>query len=323
MFSRMSRATAIGFMTVAVAVLLMSCSNDDPTAPNSKTNDVITQVAAGGPPPDPGPPAEGIVVEGVSVPGIALSFTRSQVEDAYGDDPTWCQSDGAPGNKAFCSWAVNSGGQVDVHFQGPDGGVASGSPDDVVFKISWSEAVSGWETTAGVTTTLAKENPEAVIAAYPDAQVTYNQWGGISSVKDHPLGIEVIWVPDFYSGTTHIRMAVFYPREAPPLPEQLTYVYTIDLTAKKVRGQRQIRGFVGVREETQLAAKGATVFASWTFPDGSTQAAESTTSQSGFAYFEINGIPRGTYILTVEDVVLEGHRFDSENSVLSASVEVK
>jgi hypothetical protein len=201
--------------------------------------------------------------------------------------------------------------------------VASNSPDDVVFKITWTEAVSGWTTTAGVNTTLARENPEAVIAAYPNARVTYNQWGAIYSVIDYPQGIEVIWAPNFYQGTVHIRMAIFYPREAPPLPEKLTYVYTIDLTPTKVKGQRKIRAFVGVRNETQLAAKGATVFARWTFPDGSTQAAESTTSLSGYAYFEINDIPRGTYTLTVEDVVLEDHRFDSENSVLSESVKVK
>jgi hypothetical protein len=52
-------------------------------------------------------------------------------------------------------------------------------------------------------------------------------------------------------------------------------------------------------------------------------AAESVTFGSGNAYFEINDVPRGTYTLTVEDVVLEDHRFASENSVLSASVNVK
>jgi hypothetical protein len=323
MFYRTNRAAAIAFVIVALAVLATSCSHENPVAPSSPTNDLIKSFDASGPPSDPGPPVEGIVVEGVSVPGIALGFTRAQVEGVYGEDPVWCQSNGAPGNMAFCAWAVTSGGQVDVHFQGPDGGVASGSPDDVVFKTGWSEAVSGWTTTAGVNTTLARENPDAVVAAYPDAQVTYNQWGGIYSVTDYSLGIEVVWEPDFYSGITHIRMAIFYPLEAPPLPEQLIHVYAIDLTAKKVRGQRQIRAFIGVRDETQGAAPGATVFARWTFPDGSSQAAESTTSQSGYAFLEINDIPRGTHTLTVEDVVLEDYTFDSENSVLSASVTAK
>ncbi|MDH3216005.1 MAG: hypothetical protein OEN01_06895 [Candidatus Krumholzibacteria bacterium] len=323
MFSRMSRATVIGFMAVALAVLAMSCSTDKPVAPTPPNTDVTTQTAAASPPSDPGPPAEGIVVEGVTVPGIALGFTRAQVEEAYGDETLWCQSNGAPGNRAFCAWAVSGGGQVDVHFRGPDGGVAGNSPDDVVFKITWYEAVSGWTTTAGVNTTLARENPEAVIAAYPNARVTYNQFGSIYSVVDYPQGIEVIWVLNFYTGTTHIHMSIFYPREAPPLPEQITYVYTIDLLANKVKGKRQIRAWVGVRNQAHLAASGATVFARWTFPDGTTQAAESVTFGSGNAYFEINDVPRGTYILTVEDVVLEDHRFDSENSVLSESVKAK
>jgi hypothetical protein len=252
-------------MAVALAVLVMSCSSDKPLAPTPPNTDVTIQTAAGGPASNPGPPAEGIVVEGVSVPGIALGFTRAQVEEAYGDETLWCQGSG----NGFCAWAVSGGGQVDVHFRGPDGGGATNSPDDVVFKITWFEAVSGWTTTAGVNTTLARENPDAVIAAYPNARVTYNQWGGLYSVIDYPQGIEVIWAPNFYQGTTHIHMSIFYPREAPPLPEKITYVYTIDLLANKVKGKRQIRAWVGVRNQAHFAASGATVFARWTFPDGS------------------------------------------------------
>jgi hypothetical protein len=336
MFSTLSRATVIGLAAVVSGALVVACSNDNPAALTSLNNDATHRRAAGDDrssghagvvakqnPQNLGPPAEGIVVEGVSVPGIALGFTRAQVQDAYGDDPLWCQSGDVPGNKSYCAFAVSGGGQVDVMYRGADGGSASNSPNDVVHNIYWSEAVSGWTTTAGVNTTLAKENPEAVIAAYPNAQVTYNQFGNIYRVVDYPLGIDIKWVLNFYTGQTSIRMATFYPMEAPPLPEKLTYVYDIDLTANKVKGKRQIRAFVGVRNEWQLAASGATVFARWTFPNGSTQAAESTASGSGYAYLEINDIPRGTYTLTVEDVVLEGYRFDSENSVLSASVMVK
>jgi hypothetical protein len=118
-------------------------------------------------------------------------------------------------------------------------------------------------------------------------------------------------------------MSIFYPRAAPPLPEPLTHVYAIDLTALKDKGQRQVRAFVGVRKETQTAASGATVFARWTFPDGSTQAVESVTSGSGYAYFEVVPAPRGTHTLTVEDVVLDGREFDPDNSLLSASIKVK
>jgi len=318
MFSRLSRVTVIGFMTVALAALVMSCSSDKPVAPISSNNHVTTPTAAVSPPFDSSPPAEGTVVEGVSVPGIALGSTRAQVVEAYGDETLWCQGSG------FCAWAVSGGGQVDVHFRAPDGGEATNSPDDIVSSVSWFEAVSGWVTTAGVNTTLADENPEAAAAAYPDARVTYTQWGGIYSIIDYEQGIAIYrpWIL-YSSGEVHVRMQIFYPREAPPLPEKITYVYDIDLLANKVKGKRQIRAWVGVRNQAHFAASEATVFARWTFPDGSTRAAESVTFGSGNAYFEINDAPRGTYTLTVEDVVLEDHRFDSENSVLSESVKAK
>ncbi|MDH3890475.1 MAG: hypothetical protein OEV49_05275 [candidate division Zixibacteria bacterium] len=333
MFIRIGRNTALGFMAIALTVMAIGCSNDNPVAPTSPNNDATTQTATGdnrsgdnitlalG---DPAPPAEGIVVEGVSVPGVALGYTRAEVEDAYGDVVLWCQSTGVPGNNGFCAWAVSGGGQVDVHFAGADGGTADGTPDDVVSSVSWFEAVSGWVTTAGVNTTLADENPEAAAAAYPDARVTYNQWGGIYSIVDYEQGIAIYrpWIL-YSSGEVHVRMQIFYPSEAPPLPEKITYVYNIDLLANKVKGKRQIRAWVGVRNQAHLAASGATVYARWTYPDGSTQTAESVTFGSGNAYFEINNVPRGTYTLTVEDIVLEDHRFDDENSVLSESVKAK
>jgi hypothetical protein len=265
-------------------------------------------------------PAEGVVVEGESVPGITLGFTRAQVEDAYGK-PKSCQSP----SQALCEFRVDGGGQVFVQYRGPDGGDANNSPADVTNNIRWYEQVSSWTTTAGVNTTLAADNPEAVIAAYPDAQVTYNQWGGIYSVVDHEQGIEVIWSPDFYAGTTHINMAIFYPRTPPPPREKTASITDIDLTANKVKGQRQITAQVQVQDDRGYGAPGAIVYAHWMFPDGSTYAVQDTTrgSSGSFAYFVINVSRRGTYTLIIDDIVLDGYRFDRDNSLLSASSKVK
>jgi hypothetical protein len=268
------------------------------------------------------PPVEGLVAEGERVPGISLGFTRDQVENAYGE-PQWCQSNGNPGNQAYCSFPVGGGGQVNVHYRGADGGVANGTSNDVAFKVEWTEEVSGWITTAGVNTTLAKENPQDVIAAYPNAQVVYNQFGNIYSVIDYPLGIEVLWIPDFYTGQIHIQMAIFYPLPDPPSTEQFTRVASITFTSKKIRGKRQVEAFVKVMDNENQSVQGANVIAHWTFPDGSTQVVEDITSGTGNARFEINDIPRGTYFLTVEDVVIEGYTFDSENSILSKSIDVR
>jgi hypothetical protein len=272
-------------------------------------------------------PASGAVTEGVSAPGVNLGDSRAQVEAAYGA-PSFCQSVETAGDAASCSFPVEGGGQVDIRYRGAGGGNASNSPDDVVHSVRWHEAVSGWTTTAGVNTTLAKADPDAVIAAYPDAQVTYNMFGDIYSLRDAELGIEVIWALDFYSGTVHVSMAIFAPQPPPPppppQPEQTTRVVNIDLTAVKVKKQREITALVQVRNEDDLAAAGAAVTATWTLPNGSEQTVQDTTSGAGIAAFELNGrLPRGTYTLTINDVTLADHDFDEAGSVLSASVKAK
>jgi hypothetical protein len=263
-------------------------------------------------------PAEGTVHEGIGVPGIDLGFTRGQVEAVYGE-PSSCQSVETGGDFAFCSFPVSGGGQVSVRYQGADGGNAANSPEDIAYNVRWYEQVSGWTTTAGVNTTLAKADPDAVIAAYPEAQVTYNMFGAIYSVVDAQQGIEIIWSPDFYSGTTHVSMAIFASRPPAPQPEQQTRVENIDLTAAKNRGRREIRALVQVQNEQGLAAGGATVSVTWTYPDGTSQSVQDVTSSTGYAYFELTG----RLVLTVDDVTLVDHVFDRTGSVLSASVKAK
>jgi hypothetical protein len=268
-------------------------------------------------------PDVGMVYEGVGVPGIDLGFTRAQVEAAY-DDPSFCQSVEISGDFGSCSFPVSGGGQVDVRYRGADGGNAANSPDDIVYNIRWHEQVSGWTTTVGVNTTLAKADPDAVIAAYPEAQITYNSFGALYSVVAARQGIEIIWSPDFYSGTTHVSMAIFAPRPPAPQPVQQTYVESIDLTAAKSKGRREIRALVHVQNEQELAASGATVSATWAFPDGASQTIQEVTSSSGYAQFELRGsLDRGTYVLTVDDVTLDDYVFDQTGSVLSASVKAK
>lgn len=267
-------------------------------------------------------PIAGVVVEGESVPGIALGYTRLQVEDAYGD-PLWCQSSVNPDDQGYCSFPVDGGGQVNIIYRGADGGDPSNSPNDVVYHISWSQQVSGWTTSAGINTTLALENPQAVIDAYPDALVTYTQYGSIYSLVDHEQGFEVIWAYDFYTGRTNVNMAVFFQRTPPPTQEKLTRVTEINLTFIKERGQRQVSALVRVQDDLNLATSGATVFATWVFPDGSTQVVDVITSNAGYAYFEASNTSRGTYTLTIDDVVLDGYRFDRNDGVLSASIIAK
>jgi hypothetical protein len=272
-------------------------------------------------------PATGLVVEGQSVPGVALGDFRGQVEAAYGQ-PTSCRNmgyyDGRQGVDGICDFDVAGGGRVTVYFFNADGGPAQGSAEDVASIIRWSQAVSGWVTAAGVNTTLALTDPEAVIAAYPNAVVTYNSvFGNIESIEDRALGILVDYSFEYLSGTLSVNMLIRFPSEPAPVPEKETQVTNIDLRATKVRGDRQLRAYVTVEDERGRSASGATLFATWIFPDGSIQQVNDITSSTGTAYFEILDAPRGTFTLRVDDVVLEGYQFDRANSVLSASTLVK
>lgn len=273
-------------------------------------------------------PAEGIVVEGQSVPGVALGDSRAQVEAAYGQ-PVKCTDmgyyDGRKGLDGICEFDVDGGGQVTLYYFDADGGPAQGSPDDMVSIIRWRQAVSGWVTTAGVNTTLALEDPEAVIAAYPNAVVTYNSlFGIIEKIEDSVLGITIDYDFHYLSGTKTVSMLIRFPGEPPPPPpEKETHVTNIDLRVRKEKGDRQVRAYIQVDDESGRPAAGANVLATWIYPDGSTQAVEGLTYSTGNAYFEILDAPRGTLTLRIDDVVLDGYQFDRANSVLSASTTIK
>lgn len=273
-------------------------------------------------------PGAGEVVEGWLVPGIALGDSRAQVEGSIGS-PQFCQSVEVAGDRASCSFPVEGGGTVSVRYRGADGGNAGNDPSDVVHGIRWYEQVSGWVTTAGVNTGLAAADPMAVTDAYPDAEVIYNMFGDIYRAVDYALGIEVTWVLDFYSGETHVNMAVFSPQGVTPPPpppppaDHEVYVADIDLSATKRKRERQVSAVVEIRDEQEQPASGAGVQATWILPDGSTESVEDVASMSGFAHFNVSSGQRGTYTLLVNGVELDDHEFDEGGSVLEESIRVK
>lgn len=272
-------------------------------------------------------PADGLVVEGHSVPGVALGDSRAQVQVAFGQ-PGSCKNmsyyDGRQGLNGICQFDVDGGGRVTTYYFDADGGPAQNSADDVVSIIRWSQAVNGWVTTTGVNTALALADPNAVIVAYPNAVVSYNSvFGNIESIEDKTLGIMVDYNLDYLSGTLSVNMVIRFPSEPPPVPEKETYVTDIDLTATKVKGDRQVKALVRVEDEGGLSAPDATVFATWIFPDGTTQVVDDLTSSTGSSYFEILDAPRGVLTLRVDDIVLNSYQFNRSVSVLSASIKVK
>ncbi|MHC4957691.1 MAG: hypothetical protein ACYTGN_04890 [Planctomycetota bacterium] len=271
----------------------------------------------------PGPPLEGIVFEGESVPGVRLGDTRAEVYWTYGE-PDRCQNGAAVGDAAYCTWIQKDhpgqGGraqsQVNVNFRGADGGNPSNAPDDVVLSISFY-GMDGWVTTAGINTELADADPESVFAAYPDGEVTESVF--VTTLRDWRNGVQVRWQSEYLTQATLVNIAIFTPREPPPPPpprEPAVLVSEIELSIIK----RTVVGEVRVLNDLNWKARNAEVHATWSLPDGSTRAVRGITDSFGRVDFVLEKARRGTYVLTIDDVELDGHDFDAENSVLSATI---
>ena len=266
-------------------------------------------------------PEFGTVIEGQSVPGVALGDTRAQVEAAYGE-PTRCQSVQNPGDASSCTWIledyIGQGGQVqsqvNVGYRGPDGGSANNRPNDVAARISWF-GNDGWFTTTGVNALFAVNNQDAVTELYPDA-IIFRQSLFDTHMTAYEDGFSVSWHTAYLNGFTSVRMSIFEPRDPPPPREPSVNVSEINMDLYK----RQVLGEVRVLNDLNWRVRGAEVFATWTLPDGSTQSVEGTTDSFGLVVFEVNKASKGTYTLTIDDVVVEDHPFDTENSILSASI---
>ena len=278
-------------------------------------------------------PATGTVHEGLSVPGVALGDTRAQVQEAWGD-PASCTTGYEVDDDATCDYPVEGLGhlgRIRINYRGPDGGLPSASPEDVVSSVTWNNAVPGWITfKGGVNTDWANSvfpDPEAVLAVYPNAVISYNGlFGAMSRATAYEQGIMIEWHYHFYSGFLGSSMTIFEPRETPPPPpppDPVTRVTNLSLYANKVKGNRTVWASVWVDDEYWDDAVGATVVVDWTYPNGSTERLEAVTSDSGVAQFEMRKVKTGTHTLEVVDVIYLEHPFDRDYGILTASINVK
>lgn len=268
---------------------------------------VITVLAAA--------PAEGVVVEGVSVPGVELGFTRAEVEAVWGA-PDYCQNVSGY-DQGSCKFTAEDGGTIFVRYRGADGGAASASPDDVAYFIRWYQ-LEGWVTTAGVNTTLAYNDPDAVMTAYPNATVNQQSlfdW----SIDDPASGIHIYYHTDYLTGALSVSMGISFPA-APPPPQEKFFVRVSSIDFYTVQ-KNKFGARVLVQDDQGRYMEGALVSATWSEPDGSQTTLNGTTDQFGKVYFDLGKLKRrGTYTLAIGDVVISGFTFDPDNSVLSASL---
>ena len=96
-------------------------------------------------------------------------------------------------------------------------------------------------------------------------------------------------------------------------------VTSITLSGTVRGGTANITGNVAVKDSAGKAISSATVSIRWTLPDGSTRTASAKTNTAGTVKFTTSG-PRGTYTLTVTDVVKTGYTFDAAGSILTRSI---
>jgi hypothetical protein len=80
-----------------------------------------------------------------------------------------------------------------------------------------------------------------------------------------------------------------------------------------------VTGIDSVKDQNGAAISGALVSATWTLPNGSTQNQSATTNSSGNASFNTKS-GRGTYTLTVTNIIKTASTFDKANSVLTKSI---
>lgn len=269
-------------------------------------------------------PEFGTVVEGLSIPGgVSLGDTRAVVEATYGlpescQDQTVYDSEDR-GYDVICDFNVIGGGKVTIYFEDSESGLADGTPSDITYFMRWTESADGWVTTAGVNTTLADEEPELAAAAYPDAEVLRFEWGSIWQITDYWQGIKILRSPNFYSGTVTVYMSIFHPTAPPPPPpprEKKLRVSDINLSIVK----RTVEAEVRILDDRAWSVSGALVEATWALPDGSTRVVNATTEYGGWTRLDLNKARRGEYTLTIDNVALDDHTFDPDNSVLSASI---
>ncbi|MHC4143441.1 MAG: hypothetical protein ACYSUD_01550 [Planctomycetota bacterium] len=258
-----------------------------------------------------GPPAAGIAVEGVSVPGgVALGDLRDYVEDpaVYGP-PGTCD---VYETSTSCKYQIEGvlGAIVTVVYQHQDDG------SQTVIRVSWSTSVRDWVTTAGVSTQSSRQE---VTDAYPDAEIRYPINNLLYSVNAWEQGFRAVFYWHVYGAFDSVDMSIFTPREPPVRPDPpdpTVHVEEINMQSVK----RDITATVRVQNHYGWNTRGVTVTGTWLMPRGKTEVVTGVTDSFGLVTFYASESRKGLYTFTVNDLVLEDHTFDQENSILTNSV---
>jgi hypothetical protein len=94
---------------------------------------------------------------------------------------------------------------------------------------------------------------------------------------------------------------------------------TITLSGKRTGNRVNVSAQVAVRDAADAAVPGVGVSVTWRKPDGTSVAQTALTGGGGAASFSISG-GRGTFTLTVTNLVKTGYAFDASGSTLTMSI---
>ena len=96
-------------------------------------------------------------------------------------------------------------------------------------------------------------------------------------------------------------------------------VTSITLSGTVSGTKANITGYVYVKDGSGKVVSNANVAIRWTLPNSSTKTMNAITNSSGQAKFTVSST-RGTYTLTVTNVIKSGYVFDAAGSILSKSI---
>lgn len=162
-------------------------------------------------------------------------------------------------------------------------------------------------------------DPDGTIAAY-----SWNFGDGATSNQANPSHVYptpgaynvVLTVTDNRGGTSSAAVTITVVQTC-----TTNCLRSTDITlSSRARGYNvTVTGNVTVKNQNGARVRAATVYVTWTYPDGSVWDASINTNASGVATFSVASKP-GAYTLTVTNIVKTGNSFDPVNSVLSKTI---
>ncbi len=243
---------------------------------------------------------EGQVFRGSTTPDASGNWIAVLPVGLTGKYLTATATDAA-GNTSEFSRAVLVGGSGTNR---PPVAVASASPTSgfAPLAVSFSSSGSsdpegsslayGWDFGDGSTSTLANPTHTYQTAGTYNVRLTVTDNAGASSSASITINV---------NASTSLRAA------------------NITLAASLRGSKVTVDGKVTVLDQNGAPVPGASVSITWTLPGGARATQTATTASNGIASFTVKG-NRGTYMLTVNNVLKPGYVFDAAGSMLNHTI---